>query len=307
MTGEEAKEVLRIALEGAAKQDVDEDRIKFMAVHLGPLPFEPTRRRVHEYVLSHRWLSSIEELLDAAGVSTSARVDLARAIHEGGDLLPSLRSMSGWEYVPPEGEVPRGVGEFYANADRPMPLAGRTVSFALPAAVGDRLADVPAELAGDALTSIGRGLQAQKNAALRRAFEQRQHPPAPFVPDRDAMPIVLREAVEAAETALDRATQAERRCQAQERAYRELCDEMADRVRDGAPDAATAQTVAVELLQRLAADPGYGLTACAEVLRDALIPGAAVAVKPEYGPNPDPFEDTLGPLVELRIALKRSV
>src|SRR5262245_46575745 len=65
---QEALAVMRIAVEGAAQQQLDDDRIRFLAMHLGPLPFERTRDRVHRYVASNKWISSLAELLDACGL-----------------------------------------------------------------------------------------------------------------------------------------------------------------------------------------------------------------------------------------------
>jgi len=304
VTADEAKEVLRVGLNGAAKQDLDEARVELMALHLAPLPFERTRRHVHEYVLGHKWLSSLEELLDAAGVAASARADLARAIHEGGQLLPSLRSMSGWEYVPRGGPYPEGVALFYREARQPLPKGARVAPLALPAA-----AVQPAAASGPApvLQEIGTELQRRKNAALRRSFEALRSPPAPFVPDREAMPPVLRQAVDAAEAQLDRATRAEQRCIAQERCYRELCEEMTGMLRARAPDGLAARGVVVDLLRVVLADPCYGLIGCVEALRDAVCPGAEVAMRPEHGPNPDEFDDAPGPLVALRVGLRKAV
>lgn len=305
MTTEQAQEVLRIALEGAAKQDLDDDRIRFMALHLAPLPFERTRRRVHEYVLAHKWLSSVDELLDAAGVSTAARSDLARAVHEGGELWPSLRSMSGWEFVPRGGPYPDGVALYCREAGLPLPTGASVTPIALAPGPATEPEEAPAPVAGDALRSIGTDLQQRKTAALRRSFEELRRPPTPIVPDREALPPVLREALVAADVVQESWAREKARLGAEVRAYEEMRGELAEMIRRGAPDNEAGKAVAVELLQRLLADPGYGLAAVAEVVRDALLPDGEVALKPEHGPNPDPFDEGPGPLTGLRLALRK--
>jgi hypothetical protein len=115
---QEATQILRIALEGAAQQPLDDDRVRFLALHLVPLPFERTRDGVHRYVANHKWISSLEELLDACGLppddrraGLSARADLVRAVRAGGRLVPDLRSVSGWAYVPDGAALPPGAVE----------------------------------------------------------------------------------------------------------------------------------------------------------------------------------------------------
>jgi len=128
---------MRIALEGAAQQALDDDRVRFMALHLGPLPFERTRDAVHRYVANHKWISSLEELCDACGLppdepraGLSARADLVRAVRDGGRLVPDLRSVSGWAYVPDGAALPPGAVEaerIAAARDAPALPAGRTL------------------------------------------------------------------------------------------------------------------------------------------------------------------------------------
>lgn len=309
----EALAVIAVVRGGAIPQEFSDERLKEIAGYLLPLPYDYCRRAAERWAISvpvdehgqpvPKFVSEPSAVLTGCGVPFGTRHLLDRALRDGGEVYPSVRgaiSDGGWEYVAAGEPLPLGVAEAMLAAGQTLPHNRACAE--LPAGPIEQR-DEPTD-ATDALAVIGRGLQARKNGALRRAFEQRQHPPAPIAWDRDAMPPVLREAVEAAERAQDRATKAEQRCQAQERAYRELCADLADRIRDGAPDSETARAVVVELLQRLLSDPGYGLSACVEALRDALIPGAEVAVKPAYGPNPDPFDDGVGPLIELRIALK---
>ena len=118
MNPTEAAHVLRLGFEGAAQQQVDDDRLRFLAAHLGPLPFERTRDAVHRYVANHKWISSLEELLDACGLppddrraGLTARSDLVRAVRQGGRLVPDLRSISGWAYVPAGAPLPEGALE----------------------------------------------------------------------------------------------------------------------------------------------------------------------------------------------------
>jgi len=137
MSPHEATQVIRIALEGAVQQALDDDRVRFLAMHLGPLPFERTRDAVHRHVASNKWISSLAELLDACGLppdepraGLTARADLVRAVRDGGRLVPDLRSVSGWAYVPDGAALPPGAVEAARIAgapDAPALPAGRTL------------------------------------------------------------------------------------------------------------------------------------------------------------------------------------
>src|SRR5262245_66224345 len=133
MSPHEATQVIRIALEGAVQQALDDDRVRFLALHLVPLPFERTRDGVHRYVANHKWISSLEELCDACGLppdearaGLTARADLVRAVRAGGRLVPDLRSVSGWASVPDGAALPPGALE----AER---VAAEPAASALPA------------------------------------------------------------------------------------------------------------------------------------------------------------------------------
>lgn len=302
----------------AIPQELSDGRVAEMAEVLTPLPFEVCERRVEQWALSvavdaegrqaEKWMSTPDHVLAAVGVGARARHLIEQAILDrqagrDAEVWPSLRE-NGWELIGPGDPLPRGVGEWHANLGLPLP-AGRRVSLALPAAPPTDLATVPEELVGDELRAIGTGLQQRKNAALRRAFEELRDPPAPIAWDRERMPPVLREAVKAAEAAQDQAIQAEQHCIAQERAYRELCAELAERIRESAPDAITARAVVVDLLRRVAADAAYDVIGCADALAEALGPELRVVkCDVERGPKPDEFEDALGPVVGLRLLLK---
>jgi hypothetical protein len=155
---QEAVAVLRMGMEAAVQQPLDDARLRFLVMHLVPLPFEATRDRVHRYVANHKWISSLEELLDACGLppdearaGLTARADLVRAVRAGGRLVPDLRSVSGWAYVPEDAPLPPGAVEAeLVAAERPPP--------ALPApAVGDAARRANLRRLGALHRELGRG------------------------------------------------------------------------------------------------------------------------------------------------------
>lgn len=278
--------------------------------HLEPLPAHRAEQGIDQVIAgvdreprAQPFFPSIAEVLGAIGIHGDARRELRRARRTGGELWPSLRSMSGWEFVPRGGPYPEGVALYFRENDIPLPAGARVALPAAPEAVGGAPADPGASIRA----GIGTDLQQRKTASLRRAVEQLQHPPVPLELDRAALPAVLREALVAADVGQESWAREKARLGAEVRAYEEMRGELAEMIRQGAPDNEAGRAVAVELLRRLVADPGYGLAAVAEVVRDALCPGAEVAVKPEHGANPDPFDEGVGPLVALRIAMRKSV
>lgn len=329
MTREEAIALVLQIREVAIKQEIDQHRLDRMEAVLLPLPYQDCLRNAARWTTAvqtdekgqplPKFVSTPDEILAVVGVDGRARSLVDRAIAEGGTVWPSLRdvgreAIGGWAYVAPDAPLPRGVGEFYANLGLPPP-DGRPVSRALP---GPSAGPSPRALpsggeprseplpAGQAIATIGRQLAQAWRAQDRRAFEVRRHPPSREVA-LDDLPPALQAALEATEAEHAKLVEARRRCEAQERAYRELCAEMADRVRDGAPDAESARAVAVELLERIAADPLGGIGAALEVVRDALVPGGRlVAPTVTYAPNPDPFDERPGPVAGLRLAITRS-
>lgn len=148
MTHEEAKKVVAIALAGSVARDTDGDTLKFWRSHLLPLPYEAIARRVHGYVATHKWCASLAELLEACGLPDAARHDLVRAVREGGQLVPDLRSLSGWSYVAPGEPLPQGAIEAAAVASAAPPgKAGRGASSG-SAADPERAAEVLARVRG---------------------------------------------------------------------------------------------------------------------------------------------------------------
>lgn len=121
MTELEAARVLAEVLAGTVQRDRSKEDLAYLRRYLLPLPYEQTLRRVEEYVASvgrgrdgkatHGWISTPGELLEACGLpdKPAVRADLVKAMREGGELLPDLRSMDGWSYVPPGAEMPIGV------------------------------------------------------------------------------------------------------------------------------------------------------------------------------------------------------
>jgi len=122
VTADQADEVLAVLRMGAVPQELSDERVKLFLLFLRPLPYERSRRAVLNYVASAdpkgapKFVSSVDELLEACGIPAGARGELTRAVQDGGELLPDLRSVSGWSYVPPCAEPPPGVAEAEALA-----------------------------------------------------------------------------------------------------------------------------------------------------------------------------------------------
>jgi hypothetical protein len=159
VTAVEAGQVMAIALAGAVQRENAEEALEFLQRHLLPLPFERTRDHVHRYVASHKWVGSLAELLDAAGVQEDARHDLVRAVRDGGQMVRDLRSVSGWTYVPVGAALPQGAIEAAEVAagptTGPMP--------ALPS--GEPITEVQRQRNLQRLASLGRGLADRKSAS----------------------------------------------------------------------------------------------------------------------------------------------
>lgn len=119
MTVDEAATVAKIAVATTIRGELDPEVWEFWLMHLLPLPYESTHRRVSAHVASTKWCSSLAELLDAAGIPAAARADLTRAVRDGGRFVADLRSITGWSYVAPHAELPRGAVEAAAVAAEP--------------------------------------------------------------------------------------------------------------------------------------------------------------------------------------------
>ncbi len=119
MTVDEAMTVAKLAVAATVRTQIDAEVWEFWLAHLLPLEYDRTLGRVSAYVASHKWCSTLAELLDAAGIPEDARADLVRCVREGGRFVPDLRSMSGWSYVPPGAELPQGAQEAAAIAAMP--------------------------------------------------------------------------------------------------------------------------------------------------------------------------------------------
>lgn len=121
VTEAEAGRVLAVVLAGTVQRERSQEDLHFLRRYLIPLPYERTLRRVEEYVAvvgrdkdgraTHGWISTPGELLEACGLpdKPAVRGQLVLAMREGGELLPDLRSMDGWSYVPPGAVKPVGV------------------------------------------------------------------------------------------------------------------------------------------------------------------------------------------------------
>lgn len=305
--------------EAAVAQDLDDRKVEGLAEWLIPLPFDVCERRVEQWAAAavavdgqgrrvEKWVSSVDHVLAAVGVDAAARQLVAQAKAEGRQLWPSLRGV-GWEFAAPDGALPRGVGEFYANLRLPIP-DGRLIDVTLPIGAPERTAGPTRALpsggaldAATALATIGRDLADANAAALRSRFEVLRHPPSEEI-DLEALPPALRRALEAADAERDRLVAARRRCEAQEQAYREMAGELAELIRRAAPDYQTARTVALELLQRVLREGDVG--AVLELVRDALNPALAIAVcDVKRGPSEDPFDDAPGPIEAVRVVITR--
>jgi hypothetical protein len=213
----EALAVIGVVRRGAIPQDFTDERLLELAAYLVPLPIGYCRRAAERWGVSvptdqhgqpiPKFISEPAALLTACGVPTAARHLLDRALRDGGEVFPSARGAigdGGWEYVPAGEPLPRGVGEFYANAGLPLP-AGRRVDPSLPApAVGPTVA-LPA---GEPITEEQRLENLRRLGSLSRSLGARRRAEPARTPRRtDPAPAVLEaelEAFEARRAALER-------------------------------------------------------------------------------------------------------
>lgn len=132
MTDEQAARLLASLAAAFPNQPLPDASQEEYLDHLCALPFDRAEEGVRVGKLTWTFFPRLGELLDAVGVPPSARRDLARAVAARGELLPSLRSTTGWEHVGPDGPIPLGVAEHLTNAGKPLP-AGRDVDLTWPA------------------------------------------------------------------------------------------------------------------------------------------------------------------------------
>lgn len=188
MTADEAGAVMKIATAGAVARELEQVRYEFLLAHLLPLPYGRTLDSVHRYVANHKWVSSLEELLDACGLplddaraGATARTDLVRAVRDGGRLVRDLRAVSGWAYVGPGDPLPAGAVEAERLAAEPSrPALGAAVP------LGDEERSDNLRRVGDLARLMGRRKAVESVPRLRpvvapevveadlRAFEERR-------------------------------------------------------------------------------------------------------------------------------------
>lgn len=220
-----------------------------------PLPFERTLSRVREYVATHTWCSSLNELLDACDVPERVRGDLFRAAQQGHEFWPSLRG-KGWEVVPRDAPLPRGVGEWFANLELPLP-EGRHVDLALetPITNGKALSapsGPPADVQ-DVMKTLAARLRTGARALV--AVQERRVP---------EIPAELQPAYEKLEAALRAADVAKQSHAAASDEYRRRVAELVEDASPGDLPVEAAKPAAVRLLKRLVVEGG--VYAAAEVL-----------------------------------------
>lgn len=289
MTPDQAGIIKKICVAATAQGKADESdaALELETATLGlllPLPFERTLSRVREYVSTHTWCSSVNELLDACDVPASNRGDLMRAAHDGHEFWPSLRG-KGWEVVPKSEPLPRGVGEWFTNLGLPIP-EGRTVDVALPAAPNGKALPAPPEF-GDAVRALSTRFQTGVKALV--AVQERRTPEIPL----ELQPAYekLQQAMHAAETA--------------KKSHGDAADEyrrrVAELVEDASPSDLPLEAVkpaAVRLLKRLVEDGGA--VAAAEALGDVW----GLCVKAFETAPADRFEDE--PPTRVRLVLEKA-
>ncbi|HYE90175.1 MAG TPA: hypothetical protein VEA38_04100, partial [Terriglobales bacterium] len=120
MTTQQVEAVMLELRSGVIPQDLPDETLKTMSLHVRPLPFERTLAAVRRYVATPnldgrpKFVSSVDELLTACEIPTKARGLVTLAAYDGGECWPDLRETSGWSYVARGAEPPQGVLEYRA-------------------------------------------------------------------------------------------------------------------------------------------------------------------------------------------------
>jgi hypothetical protein len=177
VTKEEAIAVVAVVRSGGVPQEFAPSTIEQWEDYLLPLPHDYCIRAARRWVLSvpvdehgqpvPKFVSEPSAVLTGCGVPFGARDLVDRALRDGGEVYPSVRgrvSDGGWEYVAPDDPLPRGVGEWYANAGLPLP-PDRHLDPALEAAPTR-----PALAPGEPITEEQRMANLQRLGSLARGL-----------------------------------------------------------------------------------------------------------------------------------------
>lgn len=193
----EALAIVGVVRAGAIPQEMTDDRATELASYLLPLPYDYCRRAAERWAISvpldahgqpvPKFVSEPAAVLTGCGVPYGTRHLVDRALREGGEVYPSVRgaiSDGGWEYVAPGLPLPRGVGEWYANAGLPLP-AGRAVEAGLvPVAArpalppGEPITEEQRRANLARLAGLARGLGSAKTVGATAALPRRTPAPA---------------------------------------------------------------------------------------------------------------------------------
>ena len=174
MTRDQATAVVAIVRTGAIAQEHPISTLEQWESYLLPLPFEYCRRAAERWVVSTplddkgqpvpKFISEPASILTAAGVPFQTRNLLERALRDGGEIFPSLRGPASdgqWERVEEGDTLPRGVAEYYAVAELPLP-PGRAIDPALEPGVEPTPIALPA----------GQSFTKEQAAENRRRFAE---------------------------------------------------------------------------------------------------------------------------------------
>lgn len=292
----EAKEIMRLVRDGAAQQELSDDKLALMAEHLAPLPFEWVRQKVRFWMVSPnldpqgherpKFVSDVDSFLDACGVPIAARADLARAVearkrHEMAEMMCDLRAFGELTYVGPNDPLPQGVCEAILVAGKELPPGRATAALPPPRSSGPP-ADVQNRMR-DLATRFQTGARAVVAVQERRTPEI----PAELQPAYDKLQAAVRSAEISKQSHAANADEYRRRIE-------ELVDELSP---DDMPIEAV-RPAAVRLLKRLVEHGGA--VAAAEAVGDVWgLSATALDLAPK-----DRFEDE--PPTRIRLVLEKA-
>lgn len=127
-----AEEVLNVIRNTAVPSAWDDDRIKYVTLHLCALPYQWALKNVRQWAASPnldargnaqpKYANTLDEVLAACGVAIRAREAVVKAAHtRGAQVMVDLRNEHELTYVGPNDPLPQGCLEYLVANGLPVP------------------------------------------------------------------------------------------------------------------------------------------------------------------------------------------
>jgi hypothetical protein len=268
MTAEEAGKLIKRLIAVFPRTPVTEATVaEYMRVLL-VLPLAVVEAKFDLLLMGHHradrdqpFFPEVNDFLEGLGIVGDAHRALADALREGGTLEPSLRAVSHWEHVRPDGPIPQGVVEAML-VDGREPPPGRAVA-PLPTPRPDRVA---------AFGTLAAQLKERKMVALRRVVDGPK-PEEPLALEDPRIPPALLAALEAAEGERRHYLRLKTELAELIAAHRAIQQAEVETLEIGAPTLEAALAAIERLVARVVNDPLGGLEAATEAFRRGAAPG----------------------------------